>query len=94
MIFLDHPKLTPKYGLCAHLMSDIPGEKGTKELLAFVRRIGLKAYWIQNRGEPIEHFDVMRSKIRQAQDNGARYVTPKKLVSIIRSKKYHATSCR
>lgn len=54
-----------------HMSSDLPGEAGTAELLAFGRRIGLKAVWLQNRGEPKEHFDVFDGAIERARAAGA-----------------------
>ena len=58
-------------GVWSHLMSDLPGEDGTAELVAFARRLGLNPAWIQHRGRPIEHFDVTEPKRQQALRLGA-----------------------
>lgn len=57
--------------LTAHLVSTLPGEEGTAELLAFGARLGLKAAWLQHRGQPREHFDLMNGRCQAAQDAGA-----------------------
>lgn len=44
-----------------HLFSSLPGEAGSKELLAFAERIELKWRWLQHAGKPTEHFDCTRS---------------------------------
>lgn len=41
-----------------HLMSDLPGAQGTRELIAFAVSIGLRPSWIQKKGTPLEHFDL------------------------------------
>jgi hypothetical protein len=54
-----------------HMSSDLLGEEGTRELLAFGRRIGLRESWLQSRGTEKEHFDVFDGKIEQARQAGA-----------------------
>lgn len=54
-----------------HMSSDLLGEEGTRELIAFGRRIGLRESWLQNRGEPKEHFDVFDGAITRARNAGA-----------------------
>lgn len=58
-------------GNWSHLMSDLPGQDGTAELVAFAQRLGLRPAWIQHPGTPIEHFDLIDSKRRQALRLGA-----------------------
>lgn len=55
----------------SHLVSDLPGEEGTAELVAFAKRIGLNPAWIQSRGKPTEHFDVTEAKRQAALRAGA-----------------------
>jgi hypothetical protein len=43
-----------------HMFSSLPGEAGTKELLAFAERIDLRLRWLQHEGRPTEHFDLTR----------------------------------
>lgn len=77
----------PGKGKTAHLMSDLPGEEGTKELLQFGKQIGLHPQWIQHKGEPKEHFDVWASKIDAALENGAKEVGLKGTVEIMQKKR-------
>lgn len=48
----------PVDGVWSHLLSDLPGNDGTQELVAFAARLGIDARWIQNPGTPTEHFDI------------------------------------
>ncbi len=57
-----------------HLISSLPGEAGTAELLAFGAMVGLKAEWLQERGTEKEHFDVFDSVIVRIRDAGANEV--------------------
>lgn len=41
-----------------HVLSDLPGADGTRELIAFVGRYGLRPEWIQYAGTYREHFDA------------------------------------
>lgn len=58
-------------GVWSHLLSDLPGEAGTAELLAFIRNLGLEARWIQNAGTHTEHFDVTEPTRQRALALGA-----------------------
>lgn len=60
--------------LSCHMFSDLPGEEGTRELVAFARRIGLKPEWIQHRGSHLEHFDLVERRRVAAVAAGAREV--------------------
>ena len=71
----------------AHLVSDVPGQKGTEELLDFARQIGCRGSWIQFRGQPKEHFDVWGTKLKAALRSGAEEVGAEGLVKIIQSKR-------
>lgn len=62
------------------MASTVPGEEGTAELLAFGRRIGLKAAWLQYRGTPKEHFDVFDGAIDRALAAGALEVSANEFV--------------
>lgn len=68
MIYIDDmqrpARVGPVEGVWSHLFSDLPGEAGTAELLAFAERLGIDARWIQKAGTATEHFDV-REPIRQ-----------------------------
>lgn len=89
MLVMDTPRLDTFRGrriLTAHLASTLPGAEGTAELLAFGARLGLKAVWLQNRGEPKEHFDLMGDRCQAAQDAGA-VVDKHLLVQTIKAKR-------
>lgn len=88
MIIIDAPiEWDPKYGPSCHLMSDIVGDEGTAELVAFARKIGLKTQWIQKKGTAYEHFDTFRSMTQAALDAGAKLVDRRTFVGVIKSKK-------
>ena len=53
--------LNRRLGRSSHLVSDLPGEAGTAELVAFARGIGMRATWLQKAGTPHEHFDVFEA---------------------------------
>lgn len=44
--------------LMYHVVSDIPGPDGTRELLSTMRRCGAHDFWLQDAGSYREHFDV------------------------------------
>jgi len=65
VIVMDPPRLAMFRGrlvTTAHMLSTLPGKAGTDELLAFAKALGMKAQWIQHRGEPREHFDLLGVK--------------------------------
>lgn len=61
----------PVDGVWSHLFSDLPGEAGRRELLAFADRLGIEARWIQKPGTAREHFDVTESTRQRALALGA-----------------------
>lgn len=61
----------PVDGVWSHLLSDLPGEAGRHELLAFAERLGIEARWIQNPGTAREHFDVTEPTRQRALALGA-----------------------
>lgn len=67
-IYVDDMQLParvgPVEGVWSHLLSDLPGPEGTRELVAFVERLGVDPRWIQNEGTATEHFDL-REPMRQ-----------------------------
>ena len=85
-LFTMGVEINRRLGRSAHLVSDLPGEAGTQELVAFARGIGLRAEWIQKAGTRHEHFDVFEGRYQRALDAGAKVVTRPELVAIFRSK--------
>ena len=79
--------LNRKYGPSAHLCSDIVGEAGTEELVAFARCIGMRASWLQKPGTTHEHFDVFASRRERALAAGAREVDKYEIVAIWKAKR-------
>lgn len=73
-----------RYGrmVMCHMMADT-----TDELLAMADAIGVQRRWLQHAGEPGEHFDVCMSKRAAAVQQGAREVTSRDLVKLVRSKR-------
>ena len=59
----------------------------TDELLAMADLIGVERRWIQKAGSAYEHFDVALSKRALAVANGAREVTSRDLVLIIKQRR-------
>lgn len=60
--------------LSCHMWSDLPGEQGTAELVAFAKRLGMRPSWLQHPGTDREHFDLVPSKRAKAVRLGAREV--------------------
>ena len=92
MIVFDHPQNWPRRpslpeGPCAHLISSLPGEEGTNELLAFGARFGMKREWLHHRGTYREHFDIFEKGIAIAKENGAVEVDRRRFVSILHAKR-------
>lgn len=62
MIVIDPPRVEAFRGrrvTTAHLVSTLPGEAGTRELVDFAVRIGMRRDWIQHAGTYREHFDLI-----------------------------------
>lgn len=76
-----------RWGPSAHLVSDIPGEEGTRELVDFARSLGIPAVAIQHEGRYSEHFDVAGPWLEAARQAGAQLVDRYELVSILRRKR-------
>lgn len=90
MIYVDEPRETDfkNYTYTAHLISDV----GRRELLDFGRDLGMKKRWLHHPGTPKEHFDLFDAWIGFAMMKGARKVSRKRFVTIIREKRETAVS--
>ena len=87
-IYMDQPRVwSTRFGASSHLVSDLPGAVGHKELVRFAVRLGLQLSWLQNAHTPNEHFDLMKSKINKARQLGAVEVTFLQLGRIIGAKR-------
>ncbi len=81
MTYVDN--MHARYGnmYMSHMIAD-----STEELLQMANLIGINWKWIQQRGTPREHFDICQSKRKQAISFGAKEVTSRELVKIIKAK--------
>lgn len=74
-IYVDDMRLVarvgPIDGVWSHLLSDLPGEEGTRELLTFAASIGIETRWLQKPGTSHEHFDVTEPTRQRALTAGA-----------------------
>lgn len=68
-VLMDTPKRRPvlcRLGqecLTAHLISDLPGDAGTVELIGTGSSLGLHPDWLQERGTHREHHDLIGERI-------------------------------
>jgi hypothetical protein len=83
MIVIDTPRPVRfrRFQRTAHCASTLKGDEGTRELLAFALRVGLREDWLQHRGTPREHFDLFDAAIERAIAAGAVQVTPREFVA-------------
>lgn len=77
-----------------HMLSDIPGAEGARELRAFALSLGFRERWVQYAGGYREHFDVTE---RDAQvilaSSDVRLVSNRELGALLAAKRaYDATS--
>jgi hypothetical protein len=70
-----------------HVLSDLPGEAGTQELVGFVVRYGMRAAWIQYRGTYREHFDAPEHVGLRMLADGAHPATNRELGALLARKK-------
>jgi len=65
-----------------HLIAD-----DINELHSFAQTIGLKLNWFQNHRIP--HYDIWGSKLTKALRAGAKIITTKELINIVRKSNEH-----
>lgn len=83
MLYVDHQSAPFGRMKMSHLMADTQDE-----LLQAADALGLRRRWLQNEGQPSEHFDVSESKRKAAIEQlGAAPVTSRDLVEIVRRKR-------
>lgn len=88
MIVMDEPQVwNAKYGPSSHMLSDLHGDEGRKELLAMALLMGLPAKYLQKAGTEREHFDLFKGALRRAKLMGIKVVTREELVAIIHAKR-------
>lgn len=87
-ILMDRPNLWDAHsGASANLISDLEGEKGRRELMAFTRRMGLDEVRRSQLAYPAERLEVFGNEIAAARRAGAREVSLRKLVRVLRGKR-------
>ena len=81
-VYVD--SMRAQYGrmVMCHMLADT-----TEELLAMADRIGVARRWIQDSGEPTEHFDIALSKRALAVRAGAIEVEPRRVAEILRARR-------
>lgn len=91
-VYVDDMRLParvgPVEGEWSHLLSDLGGAEGRRELLDFADRLGIEARWIQKAGTSHEHFDIIEPTRQRALALGAvpiAYGRP--VVMLIRGKR-------
>ncbi len=96
MAILVHPARATRHWLRAgvrrgdrmyHVLSDLPGDEGTREVVAFVVRYGLRPEWIQYRGSYREHFDAREPEGLRMIADGARLATNREVGELLRAKR-------
>ncbi len=70
-----------------HVLSDVIGPEGGRELRAFVQRFGLRPEWVQYAGTYREHFDAREEVGREMLRHGARLATNREVGLLLRAKR-------
>lgn len=81
-VYVDWARNPYRRYLMCHMVADTQ-----EELLAMADTIGVDRKWIQYPGEAKEHFDIAQSKRELAVAAGAKEITSRELVAIIREKR-------
>jgi len=71
-----------------HLLSDMPGEEGSKELHAFAAGLGLRKRWVHAPHSYAEHYDIRGDYIQLAEAAGVKLVDRRKLGNLLRVKRH------
>lgn len=71
-----------------HLLSDIPGPEGSRELRAFAVPLGFRERWVQYSGSYREHFDVTARDAQTMLARGdVRLLTNRELGALLAAKR-------
>lgn len=99
MAILVHPARATRHWIRAgvhrgdrmyHVLSDLPGAEGTRELVAFVTGYGLRPEWIQYSGTYREHFDAREPEGLAMIRDGARPATNREVGQLLATKRADA----
>jgi hypothetical protein len=77
-------------GSACHMVSDLAGLAGTRELIAFALRLGLCREWLQAAGTAKEHFGLTPESRRVAMRLGAVEVSRRRMSEVIAGKREDA----
>ncbi len=82
MVYVDD--MAAPYGsmIMCHLLADT-----REELLEMVDTIKVQRKWIQKKDTPYEHFDICIAKKKLAIQHGAKRVTSRQLIEVIKRKR-------
>jgi hypothetical protein len=70
-----------------HVLSDVVGPEGGKELRAFMTRLGVQTRWVQYPGSYREHFDAPGRYGDTLLAHGARLVSTRELGELLKCKR-------
>lgn len=84
-VYVDEAEIPYRGMLMSHMVAD-----STAELVGMAEAIGLRREWIQEEGTYREHFDVAKTKRREAIEHGAVEVTTRRVLEIMRAKRGEA----
>jgi Protein of unknown function (DUF4031) len=71
-----------------HMLSDIPGPEGSRELRAFATPLGFRERWVQYPGSYREHFDVTeRDALAILAEGSARLIDNHELGALLKAKR-------
>jgi len=70
-----------------HVLSDLIGAEGSRELHAFVAQFGLRPQWVQYAGTYREHFDVRAETGLDMLRRGAQLATNRQVGELLAAKK-------
>lgn len=84
-VYVDQAEIPYRGMLMSHMVAD-----STAELVGMAEAIGLRREWIQEEGTYREHFDVSKTKRREAIERGAVKVTTRRVLEIMRAKRGEA----
>ena len=82
MLYVDHARIPFRRMLMNHLLADT-----REELEQAIIDLGLPPGIIQHPGEPKEHLDISESKRQLALKLGAKPITGKELVEMVRRRR-------
>lgn len=84
MVYIDDAKIAYGQMFMFHMIADT-----TEELIKMADKIRVSRKHIQNKGKYNEHFDICLSKKKLALEAGAKQITSRELVTILKQRPGH-----